>query len=184
MPALSSKLKNRELWFDGTSSVSATDIEQLLSEGKTPQSLFVDHITPEIVKYNRFVGVQDRLDVKGDVNLPQMEWCIPEQYKHLDIEKYLTHKLIDHIKVDKLSQDDIDVRVDRIGHELALYAHYNCFDLLRALIYVINTLLAQNIVWGVGRGSSVSSYILYLIGVHDVDSVKYDLDVTDFLRPQ
>jgi DNA polymerase III alpha subunit len=54
--------------------------------------------------------------------------------------------------------------------------------ILRAITYVINTLQDKNIVWGVGRGSSVSSYVLYILGVHDVDSVKYNLDIADFLR--
>jgi DNA polymerase III alpha subunit len=40
----------------------------------------------------------------------------------------------------------------------------------------------ENIVWGVGRGSSVASYVLYLIGVHKIDSLYYNLDVEEFLR--
>jgi DNA polymerase III alpha subunit len=40
----------------------------------------------------------------------------------------------------------------------------------------------NNIVWGVGRGSSVSSYVLYLLGVHRVNSLYYDLDIHEFLR--
>jgi DNA polymerase III alpha subunit len=37
-------------------------------------------------------------------------------------------------------------------------------------------------VWGVGRGSSVASYVLFLIGVHRIDSMKYNLDYKEFLR--
>jgi DNA polymerase III alpha subunit len=40
----------------------------------------------------------------------------------------------------------------------------------------------NNIVLGVGRGSSVASYVLYLLGVHRVDSLKYDLDIKEFLK--
>jgi DNA polymerase III alpha subunit len=40
----------------------------------------------------------------------------------------------------------------------------------------------RNIVWGVGRGSSVASYVLFLIGTHKVDSVKYELDFNEFLK--
>ena len=50
------------------------------------------------------------------------------------------------------------------------------------LIYLIDLMRTNNIVWGVGRGSSVSSYILYLIGVHKVNSILYKLDINDFLR--
>jgi DNA polymerase III alpha subunit len=48
--------------------------------------------------------------------------------------------------------------------------------------YVVDTLRANNVVWGVGRGSSVASYVLFIIGVHKIDSVKYDLDWREFLR--
>jgi DNA polymerase III alpha subunit len=40
----------------------------------------------------------------------------------------------------------------------------------------------NDIVWGVGRGSSVASYTLYLIGVHKIDSIKYELDINEFLK--
>jgi len=48
--------------------------------------------------------------------------------------------------------------------------------------YFVDTMQANNVVWGVGRGSSVASYVLYLIGVHKIDSIKYNLDWQEFLR--
>jgi len=56
------------------------------------------------------------------------------------------------------------------------------FDLLIYLKYLVDTLRSQNIVWGVGRGSSVASYCLYLIGVHKVNSMQYNLDIHEFLK--
>jgi DNA polymerase III alpha subunit len=55
-------------------------------------------------------------------------------------------------------------------------------DLLRWLKYFVDTAKQRNIIWGVGRGSSVASYVLYLIGVHKIDSIKYKLDWKEFLR--
>jgi len=40
----------------------------------------------------------------------------------------------------------------------------------------------NRVIWGVGRGSSVASYVLYLLGVHRIDSMYYDLDAGEFLR--
>ncbi len=40
----------------------------------------------------------------------------------------------------------------------------------------------NEVIWGVGRGSSVASYVLYLIGIHKVDSMYYDLPINEFLR--
>jgi DNA polymerase III alpha subunit len=53
---------------------------------------------------------------------------------------------------------------------------------LKAMKYLVDTFRENNIVWGVGRGSSVASYALYLIGVHKVDSVKYELPITEFFK--
>jgi DNA polymerase III alpha subunit len=50
------------------------------------------------------------------------------------------------------------------------------------LKYIVDTLRDNKIIWGVGRGSSVSSYVLYLLGVHRIDSLKYQLDYREFLR--
>jgi len=47
---------------------------------------------------------------------------------------------------------------------------------------MVDTFRKNNVVWGVGRGSSVSSYVLYLLGVHRVDSIKYKLNINEFLR--
>jgi len=65
---------------------------------------------------------------------------------------------------------------------LLLYQQYNLFDLLRYLKYLVDTMRANSIIWGVGRGSSVSSYVLYILGVHRIDSLYYDLDPREFLR--
>jgi DNA polymerase III alpha subunit len=40
----------------------------------------------------------------------------------------------------------------------------------------------NNIVWGVGRGSSIASFVLYLIGIHRINSLYYDLSINEFLK--
>jgi DNA polymerase III alpha subunit len=63
-----------------------------------------------------------------------------------------------------------------------LFQERNMFDLLRFLVYIVDVMREHDIVWGVGRGSSVASYVLYLIGIHKIDSIFYDLDIEEFLR--
>jgi len=63
-----------------------------------------------------------------------------------------------------------------------LFKSHAMMDVLQFLKYMVDTLRENNIVWGVGRGSSVASYVLYLLGVHKVNSIKYNLDPTEFLR--
>jgi len=100
----------------------------------------------------------------------QQNWLMPMEYKQLDIAKYI----LDLCKT--------DYELQRVGEELLLYQARDLFDLLRYLVYLVDTMRANNIIWGVGRGSSVASYVLYLLGVHRVDSIYYDLDIREFLR--
>lgn len=100
----------------------------------------------------------------------QSRWSMPEEYSNMDIAKWL------------LDQCKTQAELQRVGEELLLYQERNLFPLLKQLKYIIDTWRANNIVWGVGRGSSVASYVLYLIGVHKINSMYYDLDIQEFLR--
>jgi DNA polymerase III alpha subunit len=75
-----------------------------------------------------------------------------------------------------------DDELQRVGKELLMFQDRDLFDLLRYLTYLVSVMKENNIIWGVGRGSSVSSYVLYLLGVHQIDSMFYDLDPGEFLR--
>ena len=77
--------------------------------------------------------------------------------------------------------DDLP-QMNRTCNELYLYDKYGIIDVLKVCVYIVDTLRKNNIIWGVGRGSSVASYVLYLIGIHKVDSIKYELDINEFLK--
>jgi hypothetical protein len=96
-------------------------------------------------------------------------WFIPNKYKDVDIENYL----LGICPIENLA---------RLQYELKLYNTNNMIPILLAMKYVVDTLLSNNIVWGVGRGSSVASYALYLLGVHMIDSVKYELPIEEFFK--
>lgn len=101
----------------------------------------------------------------------QSNWNMPDEYKQLDIETWLFEQI-----------PPWDPQHTRITEELEAYKARNMLNLLRWMKYFVDTCSKENIVWGVGRGSSVASYILYLIGVHSIDSIKYNLDWREFLR--
>jgi DNA polymerase III alpha subunit len=170
-------LRDRTLWYDGSSSFTP---EQLLQAIKTQDVRFVTELTPLIDEYNRCVSKEQQLTIKTDCDPIRAEWTIPSKYKNLDVVEYVS-------KAHYLLYQDIDpaelrTREKRLAHELLLFKRLRLFDVLRAIIWIINTLTVNDVVWGVGRGSSVSSYVLFVIGVHDVDSVTYGLDIDDFLR--
>ena len=103
-------------------------------------------------------------------NLQQRNWHMPEEYKQLDIAEHV------------VAMCDTAEKLQRVGHELLLYQERGLFDLLRYLKYLVDVMHDNRVIWGVGRGSSVASYVLYLLGVHRIDSMYYDLDAGEFLR--
>jgi len=171
-------LKNRTLWFDGDSTVDSKEIMAAIFRGKNIDSLFVEELTDEIKQYNKLVPPSQAILVKNEVRNLSFEWNIPENYKNLDVISYVADKL----QQLEATQSNFSLRQERCAQELQLYKKMGLFDTLRVLIYIVNTLVKNDVVWGVGRGSSVSSYVLYVIGLHDVDSFEYDLNIEDFLR--
>jgi DNA polymerase III alpha subunit len=120
---------------------------------------------PELVEYALTDMTVEEFDI-----MKQNTWHMPDEYKNLDIAEYI------------LSLCDSDNKLQRCGQELLLFQERNLFDLLRYLKYLVDTLRSHRMIWGVGRGSSVASYVLYLLGVHRIDSIYYDLEPTEFLR--
>lgn len=98
--------------------------------------------------------------------------CIfmPEKYYHIEIENFLLEKC------------STDVEKNRVILELNDYKKYNLIYLLRYMIFLVDTMREHKILWGVGRGSSVSSFVLFLIGIHRINSLTYNLNWKDFLR--
>lgn len=123
---------------------------------------------PNFIDYNELA--EDLLSVTEFDHRNQSTWFMPEEYKQLDIARYV----LDLCKT--------DAELQRVGEELLLYQERNLFDLLRYLKYLVDIMRENRMIWGIGRGSSLASYVLYLLGVHKIDSIFYDLDPREFLR--
>ena len=123
---------------------------------------------PALINYDTLNDSEETLE-EFDCRL-QQTWHMPERYKQLDIAQHI------------LDLCTSDAELQRCGHELLLYQERNLFNLLRFLKYLVDVMVDNQVIWGVGRGSSVASYVLYKLGVHRIDSMFYELDVEEFLR--
>ena len=120
---------------------------------------------PELTKY-----IPLDVDQKTFDGALQSEWFMPDEYKELDIVRFLNNRELTY------------EQRDRVQEELQAFTERSMIPLLRYMCYLVDFMRENNIVWGVGRGSSVASYVLYLIGVHKIDSIQFDLDWREFLR--
>ena len=106
-----------------------------------------------------------------DISVDKIIWNIPQEYNLIDLKTYIKDR---HV----LSKD----QWFRVESELEEFSKRNLTDLLKFLIYLVDTARKNNIIYGVGRGSNIASYVLFLLGVHRIDSYKYNLDIKEFLK--
>ena len=167
---------NGEMIFD------ESDLCNLIMQGhdiKKMQGAMVDHtvdlesaimMLEDVPKFIQYNNVAQQLTTEEFDHRCQNNWHMPQQYKDLDIAEYI------------LNLCKTDAELQRVGQELLLFQERGLFDLLRYLHYLVDVLTENKVIWGVGRGSSVASYVLYLLGVHKIDSMFYELDPHEFLR--
>jgi DNA polymerase III alpha subunit len=120
---------------------------------------------PNLTLFNETVESLGEFDKRN-----QEQWFMPKEYENFPMVEFL---------LDKTTNEE---EYQRVVAELDLYIQHNMMALLNYLKYLVDTMRSNNIVWGVGRGSSVASYCLYLLGVHKVNSIKYDLNIHEFLK--
>jgi len=147
------------------------DLSNILFEPGTDVEKFNQSIKDNYNDFgtlNTYKESGDSIEFFDEAN--QCTWFMPDEYQKFPIHEWL---------YEQCSTEEERIRVDE---ELTLFIQHGMFDLLFYLKYLVDTMRANNIVWGVGRGSSVASYVLYLLGIHKVNSIKYNLDIHEFLK--
>ena len=132
------------------------------------------------IEFNDFLSLENIPNLTQYINLNislaefdkqnQTKWQMPAEYYKLDIAKWV------------LDQCKNESELQRAGDELIKFQERNMFVLLQYLKYLVDTMRSNNILWGVGRGSSVASFVLFLIGIHRINSLYYDLSIDEFLK--
>jgi len=158
--------------------VSEHDIVQGWLSGTNVRDVIVEDTTP-INIYNQWCQT---FDLEELINAKQedstntfveeclRDWNMPDSYLSINIHEWLMERCT------------TAQQRDRVYTELLEYEQRGMIIVLKFLLYLVETCDKNDIVLGVGRGSSVASYCLYLLGIHCVDSIKYELDIKEFLK--
>ena len=120
--------------------------------------------------FQKFNEQLNQISIEDFDSALQSDWFMPDEYKEFNIRDYC---------LERCSSKE---QIDRVNAEMSAYEERGMIPLLQWTKHFVDTCLENNIVWGVGRGSSVASFVLYLLGVHQIDSIKYNLDWQEFLR--
>ena len=145
---------------------------ELLYRSKSIQD--VPFLEDVVNNYNSICEELNIMPISKDGNWSK-DFNIPSYYKELDVEQHIKNLIPE-------SGQDLKIITARVDMELGEFKARNLYPVLQLLIYIIDTMRKNNLVWGVGRGSSVASYVLFLLGIHKVDSIKYNLDLREFLK--
>jgi len=120
---------------------------------------------PHLTKY-----VESNLSVEEFDRDNQSKWFMPNEYKHFDVVEWV------------LQQCEGEAELQRAGEELLMFQERDMIDLLRYLKFLVDTLRKNKVVWGVGRGSSVASFVLYKIGIHRINALYFNLNIKEFIK--
>lgn len=172
-----SKMKTDEY---GRVHFSADELFDILYRGEIIDNLL--SYGHEIHQYNELCRINDKTEFQLP-DTPEMEsdpvayhqkrqatWALPVEYKELDIWKVLEGRCA------------TDIELQRLREERLEYEKRDLVTLLRLMMYLVDDFRRRNIIWGIGRGSSVASFVLYLIGITKINPLLYGLEISEFLK--
>lgn len=153
------------------------DILYTSNDSSINDNLIVN-ITNEVTKFENLTGfnfipassINNNLTVEEFDHNNQAMWSMPIEYQNFDVESYC---------YDKCTTDE---ELLRVHEEITAFKQHGLMQVLQWFKYFVDTCNSNNVVWGVGRGSSVSSFVLFLLDVNLINPIKYNLDWREFLR--
>lgn len=181
MKKLETALLDRRLRYDGVSIIPPERVARLLLSGTAPSQLRLTHHDADTLLFNEQVEDELRVETAEPVKLG-FDWRLPASYQQLDIEEHFISLGAEKILNSSYTEQQQLVAMNRISEELAEVQRRGMVELIRTVIYVLDVFREKKVIWGVGRGSSCASYLLFLAGLHAVDCVKYDVPLTEFFH--
>lgn len=182
MKELSVELNDRILRFDGVSIVPPEFVADFFLKGLTPDQLRLSSVTNETESFNAQAG-DDALELNQDEPISfQFKWQVPSKYLELNIEEHVSVVFGDRLPGLAYNHTQTEQAITRVARELEEFSQRGLDDLLRVIIYVLDRFRETGQVYGVGRGSSCASFVLFLLGLHVVDSIKFNVPLEEFFH--
>jgi DNA polymerase III alpha subunit len=176
-------LIDRVLRFDGVSVISPEMVARCLLLGVSPAQLRVTETGWEVEQFN--AQVPEELEIKLDQPEPislDFRWQLPDEYLTMDLWERIAAAYIKREDELAYSVQEEDEALCRMEEEYDEIKQRGMIEFVKTVIYVIDTFRANNVVWGVGRGSSCASYVLFLLGLHSVDCIKLQVPAAEFFH--
>lgn len=178
MKNIKTEFVNYAIKHDGIYQLHAELVPEFLMLGVPVSRISVYEKNNDIEIFNKLADDQitAATDDAPEINL---NWKIPEPFSSLDLHSFLIDKFLE--KQNEF-EHNLDTAALRLQQELEQIEKRNLTNLFRTIVYVIDTFIKKDIPWGVGRGSSCASFILYLIGLNLVNPLEYDIPLEEFFH--
>lgn len=72
--------------------------------------------------------------------------------------------------------------VDRLEEEIDYFNRTNNAEMVIRVADLVQRFKEEGVVWGVGRGSACASVLLYILEVHDIDPLKYNIPFSELSK--
>jgi hypothetical protein len=171
------ELENRTVYADGTVVCKQSALVEMLYADQSISGLYCDSQDDE-QEWISSAKCCDT-DTSGPMfaDKPMMTginwrncWVTPEPFASMDVTEWC------------LQRCTTEVERSRVIEECAQMQQRNMLGIIRHLIYCVDVWRAAGMVWGVGRGSSVCSYVLFLVGINRINPLEYQLDLKEWLK--
>lgn len=181
MKQLKTQLLDRELRFDGVSVLHPDLVAEALLRGAKPSQLRVTEMSEDVELFNDNSDDPISLDVNEPVKL-DFSWQLPDQYLNMDLRGTIVARAVDRLIKLNYPEDVHLAACERIQAEFEEIERRGMVEFMKTIIYVLDIFQEKGIIWGVGRGSSCACYILFILGLHSVDCIKYDVPMEEFFH--
>jgi len=169
------ELKDRILLENGDSIVDdiyASDI--LLSKGEIP-----NHIKVIPSDESNYFGRVYSTSITADIDFDNELLIQPDNsFDKIEFDDYISNEIIPNIR----GGDEYDIHIQRLQQEIDYVVKHNHQSFIMKMKKLLNKFKEDDIVYGVGRGSACSSYLLYVMGVHDINPIKYEINPKEFFK--
>ena len=141
-------------------------------QGVLPEEVYLEAIE----NTNRMADMVEPFELDTNTKYPKIYDNSYDTFKKQINEAYKTHPYIRK----RYSKDTI---LNRVLEELDVYDKTGCIDFMLLQTYLRNWEHEHDIYCGPSRGSVSGSLIAYILGVTEMDSLKFDLNFFRFLNP-
>ena len=168
--------KSKKIFFDnevGWNLIFMT-YEELVAAYETQDALPMDVVLEAINNTNVMADMIEEFEIDRSYKYPHL-WENPEQLLRDKIKQGILVKGVD-------KYPNYQEYLDRIEYEMEAYKHNEAIDFMLLMEDVISWCKSQDIQTGYGRGSVNGSVIAWLIGITEMDSIKFGLNFERFMN--